>query len=384
MKFKRLFLTTLVLFISILLFGFTDVYAVPTCKYSTTQPPVDNESYKTYTAIEVTYENGELKAKCTNDKAGLTCFITDADKNIPKELFIIEDDTLYCPSTLWISQHTGGGGVSWYYGLHASKSVAIAEAYGKKEQRVAPIEIEKVYSAKKYISGANGDVTLTACKLGGKNYYNQKISELENIKNTISNLKDDTSVKNINNRISAISKVDDTYCNKDRLNEFLELYTSVVTELREKVDELGKSNQINAETRRSFNEAMTEAESNIAPIYSRIGNINVPFNTDPNKFTCRGLIGEELLDLINLLLKIVQIAAPIIVIIMGSIDFGSVVISQDQDAMKKAVSKFIKRCIAAVAIFFIPFIVKLILNMDGISDWQSDDPTCGINEKVTE
>lgn len=67
------------------------------------------------------------------------------------------------------------------------------------------------------------------------------------------------------------------------------------------------------------------------------------------------------------ILDLIRLAVPILLIILGAVDFGTVVISQEQDAMKKAIGKFIKRAIAAVAIFFVPLIVELLLKyIDGM------------------
>ncbi|MGN1001075.1 MAG: hypothetical protein ACI4OG_03980 [Bacilli bacterium] len=96
-------------------------------------------------------------------------------------------------------------------------------------------------------------------------------------------------------------------------------------------------------------------------------------------YTCEGLLDEDLKKVLEWVLKVIQIGGPILLIILTAVDFGQVVISNDQDALKKAVSKIVKRAIAALALFFVPFLVSLILNMEGISDWTSDDPNCGIS-----
>ena len=49
-------------------------------------------------------------------------------------------------------------------------------------------------------------------------------------------------------------------------------------------------------------------------------------------------------------------------IVLVTIDFSSAVISQDQDSIKKATSKAIKRGIAALAFFFVPLFVNVMLD----------------------
>ena len=89
-------------------------------------------------------------------------------------------------------------------------------------------------------------------------------------------------------------------------------------------------------------------------------NITLPNGKNLNK--CEELISEDLMYVINLVLKIIQIGGPILLIILVAVDFGQVVISNDKDAMSKAVSRAIKRAIPAIVIFFVPYLVSLILN----------------------
>ena len=48
---------------------------------------------------------------------------------------------------------------------------------------------------------------------------------------------------------------------------------------------------------------------------------------------------------------------------MGTIDFGKAVSSSDDKNIKEAGNKFLKRCIAAVAVFFVVTIVNLLMGM---------------------
>lgn len=105
-------------------------------------------------------------------------------------------------------------------------------------------------------------------------------------------------------------------------------------------------------------------------ILSNKTNVKIPTG-DLKK--CEDLISEDLMYIINLVLKIIQIGGPILLIIFIAIDFAQVVISNDKDAMNKAVSKAIKRGLAAIALFFIPYLVSLIL------EWLNTYSTAGIN-----
>ncbi|MDD6224550.1 MAG: hypothetical protein PUB18_06105 [bacterium] len=98
-------------------------------------------------------------------------------------------------------------------------------------------------------------------------------------------------------------------------------------------------------------------------------------NGENIKATCEGIIGSDLLEIIDEIFTYIKIAAPILLIVLGCADFGQAVISDDKDALKKAASKFVKRAVICVAIFFIPSIVNYLL---GFIENMTTDPTCGI------
>ncbi len=67
--------------------------------------------------------------------------------------------------------------------------------------------------------------------------------------------------------------------------------------------------------------------------------------------------------LVGYVLMILKIAIPIILIILGTIDIAKAVIASKDDEITKATTKFFKRIVAAVVIFFIPTIVGLIFDL---------------------
>lgn len=60
---------------------------------------------------------------------------------------------------------------------------------------------------------------------------------------------------------------------------------------------------------------------------------------------------------------IVQIIIPILLIVFGTIDLGKAVISSEDKEVKAAQSRLIKRCIYAVAIFFVVTLVTIVMNL---------------------
>ena len=62
---------------------------------------------------------------------------------------------------------------------------------------------------------------------------------------------------------------------------------------------------------------------------------------------------------------LIRIAAPFIIILLGSLDFFKSVIAGDEKEMKKSRGKFIKRLIAFILLIILPFIVQFIFSTMG-------------------
>lgn len=78
---------------------------------------------------------------------------------------------------------------------------------------------------------------------------------------------------------------------------------------------------------------------------------------------CEGLLGTAVLDDIKEVLSYVRIIVPILVIVLGIVDFSKVVLGGDEKEMSKAISNLVKRLIAAVAVFFAPIIIMMVIDL---------------------
>jgi len=109
---------------------------------------------------------------------------------------------------------------------------------------------------------------------------------------------------------------------------------------------------------------------------------NCDFN-DENcvKEQCKAIFGEKtdensLAYLINKILGYVRIIVPILVIILGILDFAKAVFAGKEDEMKKAQTTFIKRLIIGILVFFVPVLVNLIMSFADMI-WENYG-SCGI------
>lgn len=95
---------------------------------------------------------------------------------------------------------------------------------------------------------------------------------------------------------------------------------------------------------------------------------------------CDAILGD-LRDLIEQVFNVIKIAAPILLIFFGSMDFAKAVIAGDDKATKKATSDFMKRAIAAVLIFFLPWFIEFLFNLPGLENF-AEDVLCGVGKVV--
>ncbi len=76
-------------------------------------------------------------------------------------------------------------------------------------------------------------------------------------------------------------------------------------------------------------------------------------------------IPSGVFNLTSLVIMAIQVIVPILLIIWGMIDFVKAVVGGDEGKIKEAQKVFIKRIIAAVIVFLMVTIVKLLVNLVG-------------------
>ena len=83
---------------------------------------------------------------------------------------------------------------------------------------------------------------------------------------------------------------------------------------------------------------------------------------------CQGL--GPIVLVIKAVLRLIQFAIPMLLILLGTIDLGKAVISSDDKEVKQAQSRLIKRVIYAVVVFFVSTLVILVMGIvaDGVAD----------------
>ena len=95
-------------------------------------------------------------------------------------------------------------------------------------------------------------------------------------------------------------------------------------------------------------------------------------------FTCGGIdvMPAPAANLVSMVINTIKVLVPIILIMMGLIDFTKAITKQKEDEIKKAQSIFIKRLIAGVLTFFIVAIVQFAFSIIGDASGEDSYMEC--------
>lgn len=83
------------------------------------------------------------------------------------------------------------------------------------------------------------------------------------------------------------------------------------------------------------------------------------------EYVCGGVVSDDLLKEINKIYRTISLIVVVAVIILGILDFIKAVSSDEDSALKKAGSKFMKRIIIAVILVILPILLQFILTLFG-------------------
>ena len=91
--------------------------------------------------------------------------------------------------------------------------------------------------------------------------------------------------------------------------------------------------------------------------------------------TCGGVddVPYKLLQFVGNIIKIVKIGVPIILIIMGAIDFAKAMSASDEKVMSDSIKKLVKRVVYAILVFFVVAIVQFVF---GLLEDKNDSFSC--------
>lgn len=72
---------------------------------------------------------------------------------------------------------------------------------------------------------------------------------------------------------------------------------------------------------------------------------------------------KQAVKIVGYIIQLIRWIVPLIIIVLGMVDFGKAAISNDDKSVTKATTALIRRIVAGVVVFFIPTIILAILNV---------------------
>ena len=95
----------------------------------------------------------------------------------------------------------------------------------------------------------------------------------------------------------------------------------------------------------------------------------IPFTNiyaiEMSRVSCGNVTGipAKIPELVSFAITLIQIAVPVILVVMGSIDLFKGISAQKDDEIKKGQQMFIKRLLIAALIFFVIVIAKFLISI---------------------
>lgn len=130
----------------------------------------------------------------------------------------------------------------------------------------------------------------------------------------------------------------------------------------------------------------SRVESSTAPLVvkdsssgwsSNISSINSALVVTPVDICSEDSDSLRAFQIVGYLIIVVKIVVPLILIVLGSIDFAKAAISGDESSTKKAAVNFGMRVLTGIVIFYIPTVLDFFLSLvSGVSDTMAQYQNC--------
>lgn len=134
-----------------------------------------------------------------------------------------------------------------------------------------------------------------------------------------------------------------------------------ILSLEKCIEEVENSNKSESEKEKAIDNLNKNLENNKTNANeSLIGKSDITtIDISSGAVNCSELLGESFIKILNNYFYLVYIIVPILVILLGMIDFAKAAFS-NEDEMKKAQKRFLKRLIMGVAVFLIPTLINIV------------------------
>ena len=134
----------------------------------------------------------------------------------------------------------------------------------------------------------------------------------------------------------------------------------------------------------SFSSFNVSAKSTInsIPFYSKMAVISDSINSNSvvavisslkDDKECKGILGDPEKDpdsvawFLVKILNYLKLLGPLMVLVLSSLDFAKAILTSDDESMKKAQSNLITRLLLAAALFVLPVLIEVLLDVFGFT-----------------
>lgn len=138
-------------------------------------------------------------------------------------------------------------------------------------------------------------------------------------------------------------------------------------------------NQQNEQFNRNILNSVDKMTDTIDDVNDKVKNEINKINDDQELVVANCGMFSDIMPYLKKVFTWIRILVPVALIVFGFVDFTTPVISNDKDALSKATSRFIKRCIIGVIIFFVPTILNLLLGIYNDATG-ANATTCGLGK----
>lgn len=154
---------------------------------------------------------------------------------------------------------------------------------------------------------------------------------------------------------------DISYFNLIKSNNALVILNSTINE--QSVKKLGETKDVSYKIESYSFETPKSSIRKMASTTTTSGS-SMPDLSPTNIISC----DDELRQTVRNYWKYITLLAPILLIVMGSVDFIKAVMSSNQDAIKKSSSAALKRAIATILLIYLPLLLRVIFTWFGLEN----------------
>lgn len=218
---------------------------------------------------------------------------------------------------------------------------------------------------------------LTAEKMSSYNKlieksYNDAIASIKNIKLKGNKTIEDLSEEELKSSV---------------YKEFLNKHTAIMKSIEEKFistskmidctyEKLINQTNITEEEKETLQQQYELSKETRDRIISEIQALVAKYRVNTADLDCSYLLDAEILEWLEKGFLFIQIGSVVLVIVLGMLDFSKAVTASEDDAMKKAWQRFIKRIIAVACLILLPLIIEFVLGLIDIPGLTNKNPLC--------